>query len=214
MQKDKNAEEGFVSRWSRRKNEGVDQREADVVEANINDTITPTDSSGEMVAMIAPDEGMPETLEEHVLTDEDMPSLESLTPDSDFSMFMSPGVSEALRRLALRKLFGRASFSIRDGLDDYDDDFRNFAALGDIITCDMKHQVEVEEERKRKEEEAAADAKAEEAEGRNETAEDSDSELQEADESDDADDTEDEPDKAISTLESTTSDGKPNLENE
>jgi hypothetical protein len=162
MQKDpdRKSEEGFVSRWSRRKAEVAESAEHDVL-----DTISDNQSSGELVAKLDPAQGKPdsgqaETIPETILTDEDMPDIDSLTEESDFSMFMSPGVSEALRKLALRKLFRGASFNIRDGLDDYDDDFRSFAALGDIITCDMKHQMELEEERKRKQEEAeAADAK-------------------------------------------------------
>ena len=61
--------------------------------------------------------------------DADMPPLESLGPESDYSGFMSPGVSEELRRVALRKLFHGPLYNITDGLDDYDDDFTSFAVL-------------------------------------------------------------------------------------
>jgi len=81
--------------------------------------------------------------EEALPTDSDMPPVESLTADSDYSGFMSPRVSESLRRLALRKLFHSAEFNICDGLDDYDGDYTSFAKLGGIITADMKHQMEV-----------------------------------------------------------------------
>ena len=92
---------------------------------------------------------------EKVLTDEDMPSLDSLGEDSDYSGFLSPGVSEALRRRALRKLFTSAVFNVPDGLDDYDDDFTSFQALGDVVTSDMRHQAEMEAERAKQ---ARADA--------------------------------------------------------
>ena len=92
---------------------------------------------------------------EKVLTDQDMPSLDSLGEDSDYSGFLSPGVSEALRRRALRKLFTSAVFNVPDGLDDYDDDFTSFQALGDIVTSDMRHQAEMEAERAKQ---ARADA--------------------------------------------------------
>ena len=85
--------------------------------------------------------------EEKILTDEDMPPLDSLNEDSDYSGFLSSGVSEALRRRALRKLFTSAVFNVRDGLDDYDDDFTSFAALGDVVTSDMKHEAEMEARR-------------------------------------------------------------------
>ena len=94
-------------------------------------------------------------VEQTVLTDEDMPALESLDEGSDYSGFLSPGVSEELRRRALRKLFMSAVFNVRDGLDDYDEDFTSFEALGDIVTSDMKHMAEVEAERAKQ---ARADA--------------------------------------------------------
>lgn len=179
MQKDpeKKTEETFVSRWSRRKTEVADRAET----TDLN-TISDSASSGELVASI---DSEPEQPEEKALTDKDMPSIDSLNKDSDYSMFMSQGVSEGLRRLALRKLFRGAQFNIRDGLDDYDDDFRNFAALGDIITCDMKHQMEMEEERKRKEEELRA-AEAELTENKEEKSEDPDGGTTEDDENGDA----------------------------
>ncbi|MCZ6732230.1 MAG: hypothetical protein O7B27_06725, partial [Gammaproteobacteria bacterium] len=36
---------------------------------------------------------------------------------------------------------------IRDGLDDYDEDFTVFEPLGDTITADMRHQMEREKEK-------------------------------------------------------------------
>ena len=100
-----------------------------------------------------------------------MPPLDSLDEDSDYSGFLSSGVSEELRRRALRKLFSSAVFNIPDGLDDYDDDFTTFAALGDIVTADMRHQQEMEAERARQaradsEAAAASEDESGEAEGR------------------------------------------------
>jgi len=77
------------------------------------------------------------------LSDADMPPLESLDANSDYRPFFSENVSAELRRLALRKLFHLPQFNIRDGLDDYDDDFTQFTPLGDTVTADMKHQWEM-----------------------------------------------------------------------
>lgn len=52
-----------------------------------------------------------------------LPSLESLTFDSDFSPFMQPKVDEETRRAALRKLFSDPSFNVMDGLDIYVGDY-------------------------------------------------------------------------------------------
>ena len=93
------------------------------------------------------------------LTDADMPPVESLDENSNYQQFFSPKVSEGLRRIALRKLFHSGSFNLRDGLDDYDEDYTKFEPLGDIVTADMKHLIEMEEERKMRAE-AEADNRA------------------------------------------------------
>ncbi|MEA1889961.1 MAG: DUF3306 domain-containing protein, partial [Pseudomonadota bacterium] len=46
-----------------------------------------------------------------------------------------------LRTLALRQLFRGSMFNVRDGLDDYDDDFTQFTKLGDVITAEMRRQM-------------------------------------------------------------------------
>ena len=134
---------GFLSRWSRRK-QGLEP----LAEEPLVDF----------------DESQPEDAEapapEKILTDEDMPPIDTLDDGSDYSGFMSPEVSGELKKLALRKLFRSAKFNITDGLDDYDDDFTSFAALGDLITSDMKHRMEVEAEKKRLAEEEAAKQQA------------------------------------------------------
>ena len=95
------------------------------------------------------------------LTDADMPPVESLHFDSDFTGFLSPEVSEDLRRLALRKLFHSPALNVVDGLDEYADDFTKFEPLGNLITADMRHQMERMAEQ---EKEAAGQALAEEDE--------------------------------------------------
>ncbi len=150
--RDKNPDGHFLARWSRRKAgaETAAPPETGVVNppggTRGGNEIARRGGDGEPAGRSA----QSAQSETEPLTDAHMPPIDSLTEDSDFSGFLSPGVSEALRKRALRKLFTGAVFNIRDGLDDYDDDFRNFAPLGDLITSDMKHQMEVEEARKRK----------------------------------------------------------------
>jgi hypothetical protein len=73
-------------------------------------------------------------------SDKDMPSLESLDEHSDYSGFLSPNVSEKLRRQALRKLFHLDFYNFADGLDDYAEDYTKFAALGNVLTSDLRLQ--------------------------------------------------------------------------
>ena len=136
--------ESVLSRWSRRK------LEADPVTPAVEEAVPPDTEAG----LSAADPATADVEAKPVLTDADMPDIESLDEDSDFSGFMSSGVSDELRNLALRKLFGAPVFNIRDGLDEYDEDYTYFEKLGDIVTCDMKHQIEMQEKKLREAQEA------------------------------------------------------------
>lgn len=71
-----------------------------------------------------------------------LPDLDLLGGDSDYSAFLQPGVDLLLRRRALRKLFHSPKFNVLDGLDDYMGDYTQFEKLGDVVTADMRHQLE------------------------------------------------------------------------
>jgi len=129
-----------LTRWSRRKQ---------LARGNETDTDAVSggaDAESESVVQEAVTETQEDSPHQVVLTDADMPDIASLTPDSDFKPFMSKGVSHALRRKALRKLFASPFFQLRDGLDDYDDDFTSFAPLGDTVTADMKYAEKYKEQ--------------------------------------------------------------------
>ena len=137
-------QENRLSRWSRRKQQtaeetkkedlGFETKQQDLAENEIQQA--PTEDQQQVASP------------EPVLSDADMEPIECLTDNSDFSRFMSPGVSDELRNLALGKMFQTPFFNIRDGLDEYDEDYTSFEKLGDIITSDMRHQMEVEASRK------------------------------------------------------------------
>ena len=154
--------EGPLRRWARRRREvareeqaAAEVRRGEAPPELLQDSLH--ESFHELPGVRDSDDGAsgPAAEAEKVPSDEDMPPLDSLDEDSDYSGFLSPGVSEALRRRALRKLFMSAVFNIPDGLDDYDDDFTSFQALGDVVTSDMRHQAEMEAERAKQ---ARADA--------------------------------------------------------
>lgn len=123
--------EDFLERWSRRKLEtqpgSQDATAGESAEAN--SPAAPVDEP------------------EQVLTDADMPPIESLDEDSDYSPFLSPGVSDDLRQQAMRKLFTQPDFNITDGLNDYDEDYTQFAGLGKVITHEMKRMLQRELEK-------------------------------------------------------------------
>ncbi len=136
--------ESRLSRWSRRKQQTAEEiRKEDLT----LETGQQYQSESELEVVSSEDQQQNE-VQQPVLTDEDMEPVEELTEDSDFSKFMSPGVSDELRNLALRKMFHAPIFNIRDGLDEYDGDYTSFEKLGDIITADMRHQMEIEANKK------------------------------------------------------------------
>lgn len=53
----------------------------------------------------------------------ELPPVDSLTPDSDFTPYLRQGVSPATRNAALKKLFADPAFNVMDGLDVYIDDY-------------------------------------------------------------------------------------------
>jgi len=135
--------ESRLSRWSRRKRQTAEETQKEDLALNLEqqnqvenelETLTSEDQQNEA--------------QQPVLSDADMEPVEGLTEESDFSKFMSSGVSDKLRNLALRKMFHAPIFNIRDGLDEYDGDYTSFEKLGDIVTADMRHQMELEANKK------------------------------------------------------------------
>lgn len=126
-------DEGILRRWSRRKHEARrDQEQTGQPKAADSPPAEPSASAP------AP---------ERVLTDADMPPLESLDEDSDFSLFMSPGVSEALRQAALRRLFRSPRLNQLCELEGEYFDASGFQPLGNIVTHEMRAELEREAEK-------------------------------------------------------------------
>ena len=134
------ADENFLARWSRKKTQARDGLEEDTGSLDTfheseSDTLPGTGSQPDQ-----PDETAQDIAD--VPGDEDMPSIEELGDESDYSGFFSPGVSPGLRKKALARLFHSPKFNIRDGLDDYDDDYTTYKPLGNIVTAEMRRKAE------------------------------------------------------------------------
>ncbi len=114
-------DKSFLSRWSERKTADR-ERDADPTE-KLPDA---DESKGELANV----EGKGEEI-----AAEDLPDIETLDQDSDFTPFLKDGVPEELRRLALRKLWmSDPAFSVLDGLNDYDDDYSMIGTVVQEIT--------------------------------------------------------------------------------
>ena len=124
--------EGFsLRRWSQRKLDAARPREADNAAPRSSDALTAVapppvaDAAGTdpTAAPLAPASEMPPAAAPVVAAPTELPSLDSLTIDSDYSPFMQPGVDDALKRGALKQLFKDPRFNVMDGLDVYIDDY-------------------------------------------------------------------------------------------
>jgi hypothetical protein len=98
----KNEERFSLGRWSRRKLDAARTAPADA---------TPTAAAP--AAPAAPTASAPVEL----------PPVDSLTFDSDFTAFLRPEVDDDVKRAALKQLFRDPRFNVMDGLDTYIDDY-------------------------------------------------------------------------------------------
>jgi hypothetical protein len=125
-------DETFFSRWSRRKAQVRQEAaplappaaeaeqpppaeaatvlaSAPVAAANAAETAKRPEAEGPPAARALP----APTLEE----------VKNLTPASDFSRFVAPGVESGVKNAAMKKLFTDPHFNVMDGLDTYIDDY-------------------------------------------------------------------------------------------
>jgi hypothetical protein len=112
------SEDHFLSRWSRLKKASARAPGgADPIAPKRDDAAVAAAAragSAPAVAPSPPAQGAREA---------DLPPIESLTPESDFSPFMSAGVDRSLKRRALKTLFQDPRYNVMDGLDTYIADF-------------------------------------------------------------------------------------------
>lgn len=115
-------EQGFLSRWSRRK---LDQDSAEEEQS-----LTPA-------------------TEEPVETVEASGQITDTDSEQEKPIWQRDDVDEETRKSALRALFRKPEFNVRDGLNEYDDDFTKFASLGNVVTHEMKRMLKLAEEKTR-----------------------------------------------------------------
>ena len=108
--------ERFAGRWSRLKQE----------------TRAPAPADEPQTANLpAPEDADAPAGETPAIAAEDLPDIESLDKDSDYTPFMQEGVPEALKNIALRALWrSDPVLANLDGLNDYDEDFKLAHDLG------------------------------------------------------------------------------------
>jgi hypothetical protein len=123
--------EAFLSRWSRLKQEQAREAPARAV---------PTPGAEQETQAPA------------------LPPVEELTPKSDFAPFMQPKVGEAVRRVALKKLFSHPHFNVPDLFEPYSGDWTGGDPISEELlkTLNQARTVLFREEEAAKEKDAAA----------------------------------------------------------
>jgi hypothetical protein len=123
------ADGGFLSRWSRRKVQARDgvalpepaapPREPTAIPASVQ--VPPA-----AVALAPPSVDAATAPPQAVAPEPARPTMDdvaTLTRESDFSRFVSPGVDGDVKNAALKKLFTDPHFNVMDGLDTYIEDY-------------------------------------------------------------------------------------------
>jgi len=114
-------EEGFLSRWSRRKNSPEDALEQENQQSADDLSSSPVSED---------------------ISDAD----QSETP-----LWQQDDVDEDIKQQALAALFKQPEFNDVDHMNEYDEDFTQFSGLGDIVTQEMKRMLRLAEEKTRPE---------------------------------------------------------------
>lgn len=117
------ADEPFLSRWSRLKRKAVEP------------VSPPPADEPPLPVEATPDEQPPTAVaEEEADPLVDLPSIEDLTAESDYTPFLRPGVPDDLHRQALRKLWtSDPVYANDDGLKDYAADYGSLFNLDEPV---------------------------------------------------------------------------------
>jgi len=118
----KKDDDGFLTRWSRRKSmepDPIDSDDSHKKELDQSET-----------------KGIATTSEPEPI---------------DIPIWQQEGVEPGEKRQALTALFKQDEFKDVDHMNEYDEDFTRFSSLGDIVTEEMKRMVRIVEQRTRPE---------------------------------------------------------------
>ncbi len=149
------SDKGFFSRWTQRKQQ-VQEEEAALQQAAQEtheaeqkaatselsqpdaDGLIPQTANDPLPASTDASEATAPTERDKPLTDEDMPDVTSINGDTNVSAFFSEGVSEKLRKQALKAMFLKPEFNVRDGMDDYDLDYTDVKELSSEVAAGLR----------------------------------------------------------------------------
>lgn len=127
---------GFLSRWARLKAENQAPAQPEALPKAPLDSLPAAAEPEPAPSDTAPPEAGEGGVagEEEAFDPSTLPEIDSLTAESDYSAFMDARVPVDLRNRALRKLWtSDPVYAVRDGLNDYDEDFRTASLAGQVV---------------------------------------------------------------------------------
>ncbi|KNH12846.1 DUF3306 domain-containing protein [Vibrio cyclitrophicus] len=136
----------FFSRWSQRKlDESTDESQETEQTLEITESSSEI-SSGQSNASSKIEQVDTEASTETTLSSagaEEATDVQGLAPEEDVSVaqLLVSEASESVKKAALRKLFLSEEFNVRDGLDDYDDDYSNLKSLSEGVAETLRDWV-------------------------------------------------------------------------
>ncbi len=114
-------DEGFLSRWSKRKLTPEDELQQDEQESNESNDIEPIEAE----------------------TPIEQPA------EADKPIWQQQDADPLVKKQALQDLFKQSEFGVLDGLNEYDEDYTSFSSLGNVVTREMKRMLELAEQKTR-----------------------------------------------------------------
>ncbi|WP_139312662.1 DUF3306 domain-containing protein [Vibrio panuliri] len=146
----------FISRWSKRK---LDEKAKELLSTEETQAVDKASESSDDITTemsVAIDES------QQAMTASETQSDTTVAADADKPEEMSIAnllVSEAeqsVKKAALRKLFLSEEFNVRDGLDDYDEDYSNLKTLSQSVAETLRDWVKEQPEETAEKEQAVA----------------------------------------------------------
>ncbi|MEX3073235.1 DUF3306 domain-containing protein [Vibrio alginolyticus] len=146
------ATSSFLNRWSRRKLERTSGQQDEEQLTNDPELIS--------------EESRPQALEVEeespaIYPETDSSSKVENTEDMSIASLLVSEASESVKKAALRKLFLSEEFNVRDGLDDYDDDYSNLKSLSSGVADTLRDWIKDKSEEEQVQERHAIQAEDE-----------------------------------------------------
>ncbi|WP_228481487.1 DUF3306 domain-containing protein [Vibrio fluminensis] len=132
----------FISRWSKRKldektKELLATEQTQVVDEKLEDSVNSDEALQETSQLSSSSE---EALETTEATQSE--AVESEQPqEMSIANLLASEAEQSVKKAALRKLFLSEEFNVRDGLDDYDEDYSNLKTLSQSVAETLRDWV-------------------------------------------------------------------------